>query len=153
MSATHSKPRRLAAAVLNAAIEQDWPKTTRYLDRLNAECPGEGLTVALIGWCDTFAAHANDGIDGFQEIRLAGWDVDSGAIRSDDEAPKTQRWAMDLIRARAAGDATAFYAVVQRINDIPDGWERGRYVAALIQSIALTIRSLPRGFARMGRLS
>jgi hypothetical protein len=36
------------------------------------------------------------------------------------------------------------------VNQIEDGFERGRWVSELIQSVALTIRSLPRGYARMG---
>ncbi|PZG04945.1 hypothetical protein C1I95_32965 [Micromonospora craterilacus] len=146
----HSKPRRLAATALHAAIEQDWRRATAAVERLNTECTAEGLWDALVGWCDTFAAHAAGGDHMFGRVRLLGWNTDTGAVG---EEPPTAyvRWALDLIGARAAGDIAAFQAVVQRLNDIDDGFERGRYVSALLTSIAETMRSLPRGYANTGR--
>lgn len=145
----HSKPVRLAAAALNAAVEDDWRRATDAVARLNRECPGPGLMVALVAWCDTFADHANGGMPEFSKVRIKAWNVKDGS--TDGELPDRTRWAIELIKARAEGDEKEFNAVVQRLNDITDGYERGNYVSALLESIALTIRSLPRGFARMGR--
>jgi hypothetical protein len=151
VTAPHRKPVRLAAAVLDAAIDQDWPKTTRYIDRLNAECPGEGLTIALIAWCDTAAAHAEGGPPEFGRTRVASWDTGSGALVKD--VDDYNRWARALVRARCEGDEQAFNALVGELNAVGDGWERGRYTSVLIQAVAAAIRSLPYGYARMGRPS
>lgn len=147
----YSKPRRLAGAALHHAINQDWRRATEAVDRLNRECSGDGLWTALVGWCDTFADHANDGMPGFVKTRVAPWNVDTGAVG--DAPPERTQWAMDLISARASGDEAAFTALVKRLNDIGDGYERGRYISALLTSISLTMRSLPRGFGRMGGAS
>ncbi|WP_036374370.1 hypothetical protein [Micromonospora sp. ATCC 39149] len=145
----HSKPVRLAGAALTAAVENDWRRASDAVERLNRECPGAGLMTALIAWCDTFAAHANGGAaPTFGKVRLKPWAVGTGS--TEQEVPARTRWAIDLIQARAEGDEAAFNAVVQQLNDISDGYQRGNYVSALLESIALTIRSLPRGYARMG---
>ncbi|WP_158566509.1 hypothetical protein [Micromonospora craterilacus] len=146
----HSKARRLAATALHAAIDQNWQRASAAVERISAECTGEGLWDALVGWCDTFMAHAVGGDPKFGKVRLAGWNVATGAVGEEPPTPYG-RWAQDLIGARAAGDLDAFQAEVQRLNDVDDGRERGRYVSALLTSIALTMRSLPRGYASMGR--
>lgn len=144
----HSKPVRLAAAVLDAAVDQKWPTVQRTMQRLQAECDSAGLGLALVAWCDAFAQHATGGSTEFQKIRMVPWNVDSGAVGG--EARESVRWAMDLLAARARGDREAFVAALDRLNR-HDGFERGRYVLELVESVALTIRSLPRGYARMGR--
>jgi len=148
MSDEFSKPVRFAATALRAAIDRKWPTVERTLNRLNAECDAHGLALALVAWCDAFAEHANDGMPEFGRIRVATWNVDTGEVGP---APRESvRWASDLIGARAAGDEAAFTAQLDRLNAIRDGAERGRYVLELIESVALTIRSTPRGYARMG---
>lgn len=144
----HSKPVRLAAAALTAAIDDDWRRATDAVSRLNAECGGDGLWTALLGWCDTVAAHAVGGTPEFGKVRVAAWTVETGAVNQ--AVPERTQWAMDLIAARANGDLDMFTALVQRLNDIDDGLERGRYVSALLESAALTIRHLPRGYAARG---
>lgn len=148
---THSKPIRLAAAALNAALDRQWPRAERALQRLNAECDSGGLADALIGWCDTLIAHVTDGDAGAQKVRMAAWNVDTGALGG--EIRPTVRWAMELIQARAAMDLDAFRAKLDELNAIDDGFERGKYVVELLQSVALTISSTPRGYGRMGRQS
>lgn len=145
----HRKSIRLAQAVLSAALERKWPSVQNALERLNSECGADGLTLALVAWCDSFVEYANGGMpDDGVRARLAAWNVDTGAVGAA-ERPTVQ-WATDLIAARAAFDEDQFYAVLGRLNAIGDGYQRGRHVLELIESIALTMRSLPRGFARMG---
>lgn len=144
--ASHSKPIRLAAAVLRAAVEQDWRKAEHYMDRLNTECPGDGLGEALITWCDALAEHANDGMPEFGPVRVLDIAQETGA-RLADPNPQ-QRWASALIAARAAGDKDAFVALIDELNTIDDGMERGRYASVLIQGVAGTIRNFPRGYAK-----
>lgn len=151
MADEHSKPIRLAHAVLQAAVEQDMRKAERFMARLNEECPGEGLGLALVAWCDALAEHANDGMPEFGRVRVLDIDQDTGA-RLTERTPQ-QQWANRLIVARAAGDKVAFQALLDELNTIDDGFERGKYAATLIQAVAGTIRLFPRGYARVGQPS
>lgn len=144
----HSKPIRLAAAALDAALSSQWPRAERALQRLNAECDSDGLATALIGWCDTLIVHVTDGDTEAQRVRMAAWNVDTGALGGN--IRPTVQWAMELIQARAAKDLDAFQAKLAELNAINDGFERGKYAVELLQSVALTISSTPRGYARMG---
>lgn len=143
-----AKPVRLAHAVLHAAVEQDLRKAERLMARLNEECPGAGLGLALVAWCDALAEHANDGVLEFGRVRVLDIDQDTGA-RLSDRTPQ-QVWANRLIVARAAGDKPAFQALLDELHTIDDGLERGKYAATLIQAVAGTIRLFPRGYARLG---
>jgi hypothetical protein len=40
---------------------------------------------------------------------------------------------------------------MDELNAIDDGFTRGRYVVQLVESVALVMRTLPYGYARMGR--
>ncbi|QOC89863.1 hypothetical protein [Micromonospora craniellae] len=148
--AEHSKPRRLAATALHMAIERDWRRATDAVNRISAECTPEALGDVLVAWCDTVLTYACGDSFEFGTVRLVAWDVGAGVVG---EAPPTPylQWTHDLIRARAAGDLDAFNAALQRLNDIDDGNERGRYVSALLESISMTMRRLPRGYAARGR--
>lgn len=152
MNTEHSKVRRLAGALLAASVDQDWPKAQHYYTRLGAECTGEDLVDALMGFCDTFAAHALGDTPEFTKVRLAPFDPDTGSIVADD-MPDRAVWAHELLTARIAGDYDAFGVQIDRLNSLTDGFERGAYVSALIQSVALTIRTLPRGYVQLGRPS
>jgi hypothetical protein len=145
----HEKPVRLAGAVLTAAVDQDWGKARRALDRLNTECASDGLGVALVAWCDALAEHANDGMPEFGKVRVLDLAQETGARLT--ETTPQQRWANRLIAARAAGDLPAFQALLDELNAIGDGMERGLYASVLIGGVAGTIRIFPRGYARMGR--
>lgn len=145
----HKKPIRLAHAVLQAAVEQDLRKAERLMARLNEECPGDGLGLALVAWCDALAEHANDGMPEFGKVRIVDIDQDTGAALN--ERTPQQQWANRLVVARAAGDKSAFKALLDELNTVEDGFERGKYAATLIQAVAGTIRLFPRGYAQMGR--
>lgn len=148
---THSKPVRLAHAILQAAVGQELRKVERLMARLNTECPGPGLGDALVAWCDALAEHANDGMPEFGQVRVLDIDQETGA-RLTERTPQ-QQWANRLIVARAAGDQPAFQALLDELNAVEDGFERGQYAATLILAVAGTIRLFPRGYARMGRPS
>lgn len=147
----HSKPIRLAQAVLHAAVDRDWRKAERYMARLNAECAADGLGLALVAWCDALAEHANDGMPEFGKVHILDVDQDSGAALTDDTRTPQIRWCNRLVAARAAGDKQAFGALLAELNTIDAGMERGRYASALIQAVAGTIRTYPRGYAKFGR--
>ena len=145
----HRKPVRLAMQALHHAVAQDWPKATRVVARLNAECGEDGLGDALVTWCEAFVQHAHGGAREFAPINMVRLNTDTG--RLNEPVPPRVEWATDMIQARAQGDLDRFQAKLAQLNSIKDGYERGRWVSALIESVALSMRSFPRGYATMGR--
>lgn len=150
-AAAHSKPVRLAHAALRAGVVGKWKTVEALLNRINAECPGPGLGDALVAWCDALAEHSNDGMPEFGRIKVAHLNADTGAMNKRDEITPERAWAARLVAARGAGDRAAFESLLDELNAIPDGFERGRYATTLVESVAGTIRTLPRGYAHMGR--
>ncbi|GGN40402.1 hypothetical protein GCM10010109_69470 [Actinoplanes campanulatus] len=124
------------------------PRAQSAFERLATECP-DGIIDALIGWCDTVLAHINGGTWDFSPMRVIPMAVETGELGGDLEAPK--QWAMDLIQARGNGDQAAFEALLRKVAEVPDGWERGRYGSALLEICAMSIRTLPSGLTRLGR--
>lgn len=151
--AEHSKPVRLAHAALFAGVDGKWQKATDLIARINAECPREGLADALVAWCDAIQEHSTDGDMSFQKIRTVMMAVETGELNNSAANTPYMDWTQRLITSRAAGDRDVFVALLDELNAVDDGFERGRYVSALVTSAALTIRTLPRGYARMGRVS
>ena len=152
--AEHSKPVRLAHAALIAGVDGKWKTVEALMKRLNAECPGPGLGDALVAWCDALAEHSYGGVPEFGRVRVNHLNADTGAMNNQAEITPERAWTARLIAARAAGDRDAFEALLGELNAIPDGFERGRYAITVVESVALTIRSLPRGYARvLGRAS
>jgi hypothetical protein len=149
----HSKPVRLAHAALLAGVDGKWQRATDLIKRINEECPGPGLGDALVAWCDAMQEHSTDGDMTFVKIQTAPMKVETGELEAHGEKAAYLAWCGRLITARAAGDRDAFVACMDELNAMPDGFERGQYVGALVESVALTIRTLPRGYARMGRAS
>jgi len=147
---TYSKPVRLAHQAITAGVDGKWSRVGDIVKRLNIECPGPGLGDALVAWCDALAEHANDGMPEFGRARVAHLNKDTGTINKKEEITPEREWVARLVTARAAGDRDAFVAAMDELNAISDGFERGRYVLTLVESVALTIRSFPRGYARMG---
>lgn len=146
----HSKPVRLAHAALAAGVRGEWKRVEAALNRLNTECPGPGLGDALVAWCDAHAEHSCDGMPEFGRVKVAYLNTDTGTMNKQDEITPQRAWAGRLLAARGEGDRDAFIALLDELNTIPDGFARGRYVATLIECVALTIRNLPRGYARIG---
>lgn len=146
----HSKPIRLAHAALTAAIDGKWRKASDLVTRISTECPGPGIGDALIAWCDALAEHSNGGPVEFGKVRVRTLETETGAIDADAGRTPYLDWAGRLVVARGAGDFDAFAALLDEVNAIPDGFERGRYAGQLLESAALTIRNLPYGYARMG---
>lgn len=148
MSESHSKARRLATETLQRAVANDWPGTSYYAQRLNDECGSAGTWTAMVGWIDTLSDHMNDGLIGFTPNRVKSQNVDTGEVGG--PLPPRVEWAHNIISARLAGDEERFSALYLKLNEIKDGHERGRWMSALLESVSLTIRTYPRGYARAG---
>jgi hypothetical protein len=150
---THQKEFRLATAAYHSALAGEREAAGRYLQRISDECGGEGLNVALIAWCDTYADHATDGALGPIRANVGFVNTKTGALGrgQSDGIPAHVHWAGRLIQARAAMDEQAWSALLDELPE--DGFERWPYVRAVLDCVALTVNGLPRGFARMGRTS
>lgn len=148
-AAEHSKPRRLAQAVLMAAVDGNWPKAQRAFERLAAECDEFGLGEALMAWTGTVLAHVSGGTWDGTPIRVVPMAVETGALGG--VLPPEKQWAMDLIQARAAATSDEFRRLLAVHSAIEDGFERGRWASALVEICAHTIRSVPSGIAMLGR--
>lgn len=146
--AEHSKPVRLAKAVLEAAVDNNWPKAQRAMDRLAAECDAFGLGDAIVYWCSVTIAHVCGGTWDGTRIRVVPMAIETGALGGELEPAK--QWAMDLIQARGNCDEDEFRRLLAVHSAIGDGWERGRWASALIETAAHTIRSVPSGIAQLG---
>ena len=148
----HRKEVRLAREAYRAALAGKWESVGRHLRRLNDECGGTGINTGLIAWCDTYIDHATDGEMVPTKSRPAFITVETGELgyQGSPDVPASVQWAGRLLVARAAMDETTWRAL---IDELPadNGWEVGSYVTAVLECVALTVNSLPRGFARMGR--
>lgn len=147
----HSKPARLAHAALSAALADKWATATRAIQRINDECGGDGLSIALRAWCDTYVDHSTDGtmnpnVGGVNLIRTETGQLDR--IGSD-RVPARVQWAARLVHARAAMDQEAWLSCIAELPD--DGHVIGSYVGAVLEAVAISINGLPRGYAGMGR--
>lgn len=143
----HSKPVRLAAAALTAAIDGKWEKATGYVQRINDECGPDSLPYVLMAWCDTLADHATDGRPIKKVAEVHGMNYDTGSMT--DEPPPRVKWAQRIIKARAEMDQPAFTEVYDELSTLADGGERGAYVGAVLEAAALSMCGLPRGYAAM----
>lgn len=145
----HSKPIRLAGAALLAGVDDNWAKASRYVQRINDECGPDSLPYILMGWCDTIADHATDGKPVTGRVAVSSMEYETGSMSTD--VPPRIRWAAAVLKARAEMDEGAFRALLDELYGIDDGHERGSYVGAVLEAAALTLRTMPRGYARMGR--
>lgn len=145
----NSKPIRLAGAALTAGIDDKWDAANRYVQRINDECGPDSLPYVLMGWVDTLADHATGGAPIGRVGAVRGMEYETGRIQ--DEVPDRIEWARRVVKARAEMDEAAFIALVDELARIDDGMVRGQYVGAVLEVAALSIRSLPRGYAVMGR--
>jgi hypothetical protein len=141
---------KLAHEALQAAIAGDWDAAgTHVSDAVDIE---GGIYVCLMAWCDAYVMHATDGkisrMRGGVETRIGHIDADTGKVMKpgDPNLPARAAWAGDLIAARVRMDQPGFDALLEKI---PAG-DVGSYIGAVVECIAGTTRTLPRGWMNMG---
>jgi hypothetical protein len=149
----HSKPVRLAAAAFQAALAGKSDAAIHYVQRINDECGGHGIYVALMAWIDSYADHATGGLPGRAKVRMSYIQEDTGELTDDtsEKLPHEIAWAGQLTAARVALDQDRFDELIRRMPK--DGGQIGLYVVAVLECVTRTINGLPRGFARMGEAS
>ena len=147
----HSKPVRLAAAALQAALADNWPAAGRYVKRIDDECRDGGIGVALMAWCDTLTDHATDGQieDEGQRVNIAFGNSSTGELGKVGDVPTAIGWAGRLAQARTAMDEAAWVSLIGELPE--DGFAVAEHVMAVLNIVATTVNGLPRGYALMGR--
>ena len=137
---------------MHMALSEKWPQAGRYIQRISDECGGEGLAIALAGWCDMLFDHAVDGQD-IAVNRAAGvsfGNAKTGELADESGVPDAIGWAGRLVRARSALDQPAWDALIEQLP--PGGsTELADHIAAVLNLAATTMNGLPRGYALMGR--
>jgi hypothetical protein len=130
----------LAAYALHDARAGDYAAASAHVRQLNAECGGTGTMIAVVGWCDTLAAHSGISEDS-GPLALAWKDAETGRIHVGAEGvPDRARWAGQLIVARAALDKPMFDALIAALPD--DKAVVGSYVGAVLETVAITMNGL-----------
>ncbi|MDP8971165.1 MAG: hypothetical protein M3N52_11870 [Actinomycetota bacterium] len=152
MTDPHAKALRLGGAVLHHQMGRRTDKARYYLQRLSDECGPAGIHLALLGWCDTLAAHAY-GSSAPPRIGagISLMRADTGQLDTADSqrVPPKFRWAARLIEARAAMDEGRYNALIEELPG--DRAEVAEYVFAVASMAAWTINGLPKGYGRMGQ--
>lgn len=137
-----ARARELTTEALHAAMRADWPAASRAMQSLAAETGSEGVTWALLRFCDTIlgAQQRVRGLpDGAWDRGIAGvtWlNTSDGTVGHAGQVPDSVRWAGQLVAAKAARDEGMFRALLGTMPGDDAG--RGRYVGALLESCAIT---------------
>lgn len=139
---------RLAGNALRAAYADNLPLANTIIERIDAECGVEGVTLAILGWSDTLIKRTPH-LTG-KPVRLAFMNADSGRVDENaDDVPQEVRWAGRLIAARAADDEQTWNALIDALPR--DEAAVGRHVGHLLQMVALNLRHLDQAKKRGAR--
>lgn len=127
----------LATTALHAAMAGDTEKAVQAIQAIDGETGSGGLMDAILGWCDTYAAHLHHG----GRWAMPAWKLDgSDTITGPEGVPVEFVWAGRLIIARANDDQAAFIGLV---NAVPqDSTVMGDHIWALLSTVALSLRQL-----------
>lgn len=131
----------LAGAALQGSVDQDAPATAAAINAISAEYGGEGLTEAIIAWCDTLTG----ALPLPPEESSPG---PAGPVKPDwpaaaDDADPQVRWASRIVMARARMDNDAFNALIAALPD--DGMAGSQQLAVLLNLIATNLRPVRSG--------
>jgi hypothetical protein len=141
VTAEYAKPIKLAKKALILAIEERSKDALQMVERIAGEHGGHGVSVAMITWCELFIDHAAGGA-----TRRAGLKIE---FVNGDDPPVELVWAERMILARLAMNQPEWDETMEEVpTDDPFG--TGRHVIALLDTVAVTMQGLPRGYAWMG---
>ena len=126
----------LAGAALQGAVDQDAPAAAAAINAISAEHGGEGLTEAIIAWCDTLTALLPLPRGG--DLVGLGWIDETGQARTADDVDPQVRWAGQIVTARACEDKDTFNALIADLPD--DGMAGSQHLAVLLRLIAANLR-------------
>lgn len=146
---SHTKQLRLSWLAYHAALSEDWRRAGRYIERIYHECGADGVTSALMAWCDWYHEHATAGRPGLPSPDPYFVNVKTGErqLAGDENVPPEVAWAGELIVARASMDQDRFEQALDGCPEDPE--QAGRYVFTVLQCVTATVNGLPRGYAKM----
>jgi hypothetical protein len=134
---------------LRAALQDEWVDAYQLVEALAQRWPHHVPTLVQI-WCDAYTMHACDGFTpsalSYQKWTMFNPNtrehVGLGALKT--QAPRVQ-WASNIIMARVGGDRERFQRLFDERPDDPE--EYGLYIATVLEAVAATMKTTPRGFA------
>jgi hypothetical protein len=135
---------KLAAGALAHAVADDMAAAMRMTTRISDNYGGEGMTVAILGWCDALAARHPAKLTPGRAVQLGFSSVETGGVQSADEVPPEQAWAGQMLLARALMDIETCQALLGALPR--DGAGVGRYIAALLDIGGLALREIEAGW-------
>jgi hypothetical protein len=131
----------LAGAALQGSVDQDAPATAAAINAISAEYGGEGLTEAIIAWCDTLTAARPLPREGLSPGPAGSVEPDWPSA-ADDVDPQV-RWAGRMVMARAREDKDTFNALIAALPD--DGMAGQQHLAVLLNLIATNLHPVTSG--------
>lgn len=143
---------RLAQRALYKAIDDDmeaaWQLATEAFDIDE----GSGVVPSLLTWCDMYGVHATDGrrglaltTNGMGHLNAATGEMMEG---DDPNLPPEMGWAGRMVTARIEMNDTM---IEQCLRELGEQDDIGPYCGALLSAIGHTMRTLPKGWAWLGR--
>lgn len=151
MSGANDRRKRitgLAAIALGDAVAGDMQAAMNTVKQISDQTGGSGLEYAMRAWCDSLigpmrraAGTPDDAL-----IRPAWVNSESGQVSLNaDDVPAEDRWAGQMISARAAMDKDNWNALMAALPR--DGFAIGDYICALLGMVAATLRAVKAGAA------
>lgn len=135
---------QLAAGALAHAAADDLAAAMRMTERISDDYGGVGMTVAILGWCDSMAYAHPVQVQPGAPAQLGFTSVETGGVQFADEVPKEHAWAGQLLLARARMDHETCQALFAAL---PHGGKAlGEYVAALLDTVGLALRHIRDGW-------
>jgi hypothetical protein len=144
VSLEHRKPARLAHQAIAAGSAGRWERALQLVRRINDECGGNGVGLALMVWCETFTRHAYDG-EPTGPVKLAFVQMDEDTEGAHQPPPEVV-WAGQLTAAWAARDEDTYEALIATLPD--DEALVGKRVVAVLRSTVYALTELPRGYLK-----
>lgn len=132
-----------AAEALIAVIEGRVQDSATIIEGIAEKYGSVGIQGAMIAWCDLYREHATAGVPGAAGLRLTVSCADP-----DTAVPPELAWTQRMINARVEMDRQGWS---EALNDLPDDVPGvSQYVMTLVHTVALSLKTLPRGYAWTG---
>jgi hypothetical protein len=141
---SHDALLQLAANALGLAVAGRDEEALGQVAVIAQDHGGDGLVMAMHGWCDQLAAAhpvSLEGADAYQPQWRAASD---GGVRAFGDLGREDAWAGQFASARAAMDHPQTFAL---ITALPwhDADALGAYVATLLLNVAATLSAIADG--------
>jgi hypothetical protein len=140
-----------AGEALGATIQANHEAANEAVQRICEDHGVDGLQLAILAWCNTLIHHnplpaAADG-DPDGPVLLAWITPGAGGVLLADDLPPADRWAGQLLMARAQKDVAMFNAL---LRTVPPGDDQvlTEHINALLLTVAATLTAVHAGKER-----